>query len=113
MTEAADAYAAYREPPRAPGRTLAFPVDVPREVAARGPRRLAVRRVGVGGLGHFARGRSAALSTRPVGSRMPIFVDIVSGLAVKRSPALIATQRYPWSGVSRFIAGPISAFVAA
>jgi len=26
---------------------------------------------------------------------MPTFVDIVSGLAVKRSPALIATQRYP------------------
>jgi len=38
---------------------------------------------------------SAALRTRPVGSRMPTFVDIVSGLAVKRSPALMATQRYP------------------
>ena len=73
----------------------ALPVHVPGERAAR---RLWCRVIGLVRLvrlGHFARGRSAALSTRPVGSRMPTFVDIVSGLAVKRSPAFIATQRYP------------------
>ena len=42
---------------------------------------------------HFGRGKSAFFSTRPDWSMIPTFVPIVSGLAEKRSPALIATQR--------------------
>src|SRR2546430_17473982 len=92
----------------------ALPVNIPSKRAARGIRR--DEAIGGVGLAHsraFGRGRSAALSTRPVGSRIPTFVPIVSGLAAKRSPGLIATQRYPGSGASRLIAGPISAPVAA
>src|SRR5438067_11820644 len=62
---------------------------------------------------HFGRGRSAALRTFPVGSMVPNFVPIVSGLATNRSPPLIATHRYPGSEVNRLIAGPISTPVAA
>src|SRR2546429_5421986 len=71
-----------------------FSVDVPRERSARDLRRRApIPAVGLVHLVHFGRGRSAALSTRPRGSRMPTLVPSVSGLAVKRSPELIATQR--------------------
>jgi len=72
----------------------ALPVNIPSKRAARGIRRdEAIRGVGLAHSRAFGRGRSAAFSTRPVGSRIPTFVPIVSGLAAKRSPGLIATQR--------------------
>src|SRR5438105_598883 len=101
-------------PPVAADAFDALAVDVPRERAVRNVRRHAVIvHVGLVDRGHFGRGRSAFFSTRPVGSMIPTFVPIVSGLAVKRSPRFITTQRYPGSGASRFIAGPMSAPVAA
>src|SRR5438067_1831848 len=62
-------------------------VDVPGEsrVGRRLYRRLPAR-------GHFGLGRSAALRTFPIGSRRPIFVPIVFGLALKRSPGLMASH---------------------
>src|SRR5439155_100158 len=63
--------------------------------------------------GHRGRGWSAFFRTRPVGSMIRALVSIVGGLAVRRSPAFMTTQRYRGSGAGRFIAGPMSAPVGA
>src|SRR3989442_9214150 len=75
-------------PAVAPDAFHALPVDVPSESAARGlPRSYAIPGVGLIDLRHFGRGRSAALTTRPPGSRIPTFVPVSSGFAARRSPA--------------------------